>query len=92
MAAPLLSSVRAAARLLCTFTASDRELGVSELSRRLGLSKSTVHRLLTTLAAEHLIDETMLNVDPARERAGEIAGGVYTIGHTVTSPATPGIS
>ncbi len=26
-----------------------------------------------TLAAEHLIDETMLNVDPARERAGEIA-------------------
>ena len=26
-----------------------------------------------TLAAEHLIDETMMNVDPARERAGEIA-------------------
>src|SRR2546427_417836 len=60
MAAPLLSSVRAAARLLCTFTASDRELGVSELSRRLGLSKSTVHRLLTTLAAEHLIEPNPL--------------------------------
>jgi hypothetical protein len=26
-----------------------------------------------TLAAKHLIDETMLNVDPARERADEIA-------------------
>ena len=26
-----------------------------------------------TLAAKHLIDETMLNVDPTRERAGEIA-------------------
>jgi hypothetical protein len=26
-----------------------------------------------TLAAEHLIDETMLNVDPAQERACEIA-------------------
>jgi IclR family transcriptional regulator, KDG regulon repressor len=60
MAAPLLSSVRSAARLLCTFTASDRELGVSELSRRLGLSKSTVHRLLTTLAAEHLIEPNPL--------------------------------
>ena len=44
------------------------------------------------LAAEHLIDETMLNVDPARERAGEIADGVYTIRQAVTSPATPGTS
>jgi DNA-binding IclR family transcriptional regulator len=51
-----LSSVRNAARLLREFTAADRELGVSELARRLQLSKSTVHRLLTTLTAERLLE------------------------------------
>ena len=51
-----LSSVRNAARLLCAFTPADRDLGVSELAARLGLAKSTVHRILTTLAAEGLIE------------------------------------
>ena len=37
MAGRPLSSVQSAARVLCTFTAAERELGVSELSRRLGL-------------------------------------------------------
>jgi DNA-binding IclR family transcriptional regulator len=67
MADQLLSSVRAAARLLCTFTASERELGVSELARRLGLGKSTVHRLLATLAAEHLVE---MNPATGRYRLG----------------------
>lgn len=51
-----LSSVRNAARLLCAFTAADRDLGVSELAARLGLGKSTIHRLLSTLALEGLIE------------------------------------
>jgi DNA-binding IclR family transcriptional regulator len=51
-----LSSVRNAARLLCAFTPGDRDLGVSELADRLGLGKSTVHRLLSTLALEGLIE------------------------------------
>lgn len=51
-----LSSVRNAARLLCAFTPTDRDLGVSELTSRLGLGKSTVHRLLSTLALEGLIE------------------------------------
>jgi DNA-binding IclR family transcriptional regulator len=51
-----LSSVRNAARLLCAFTPADRDLGVSELAGRLGLGKSTVHRLLSTLALEGLIE------------------------------------
>lgn len=75
----LLSSVRSAARLLCTFSATDRELGVSELARRLGLGKSTVHRLLTTLAAEHLIE---LNPRTGRYRLGI---KLYELG-TVVSP------
>src|SRR5690349_20960235 len=51
-----LTSVRNAARLLKEFSHTDRELGVSELARRLGLATSTVHRLLATLAAERLLD------------------------------------
>jgi IclR family KDG regulon transcriptional repressor len=52
-----LSSVRNAARLLKVFLSRERELGVSELARRLDLGKSTVHRLLATLAIEGLIEQ-----------------------------------
>jgi DNA-binding IclR family transcriptional regulator len=52
-----LSSVRNAARLLCAFSPTETELGVGELARRLGLAKSTVFRLLTTLAEEHLVEK-----------------------------------
>jgi DNA-binding IclR family transcriptional regulator len=52
-----LSTVRNAARLLKVFRSRESGLGVSELARRLGLGKSTVHRLLTTLAAEGLIEQ-----------------------------------
>lgn len=52
----VLSSVRNAARLLSAFI-DERELGVSELARRLDLAKSTVHRLLTTLAEEGFIEQ-----------------------------------
>ena len=60
-----LTSVRNAARLLKEFSRTDRELGVSELSRRLGLATSTVHRLLATLAAERLLERA-----PAGYRLG----------------------
>jgi DNA-binding IclR family transcriptional regulator len=52
-----LSSVRNAARLLKVFLSREESLGVSELARRLQLAKSTVHRLLTTLATEGLIEQ-----------------------------------
>ena len=51
-----LSSVRNAARVLKEFSVADRELGVSELARRLGLATSTVHRLLATLTDERLLE------------------------------------
>lgn len=53
----ILSSVTNASRLLKQFSSRDRELGVSELARRLELGKSTVHRLLVTLTAEHLLEQ-----------------------------------
>jgi DNA-binding IclR family transcriptional regulator len=52
-----LSSVRNAARLLKEFGRGDRELGVTELSRRLGIGKSTAHRLLNTLTEERLLEQ-----------------------------------
>jgi DNA-binding IclR family transcriptional regulator len=52
-----LTSVRNAARLLKVFLSREESLGVSELARRLDLGKSTVHRLLTTLAIEGLIEQ-----------------------------------
>src|SRR5207245_7370045 len=49
-----LASVRNAARVLRAFSRAGQELGITELARQLGLSKSTVHRLVTTLTAERL--------------------------------------
>jgi IclR family acetate operon transcriptional repressor len=51
-----LSSVRNAARLLKEFSRTDRELGVTQLARRLGLATSTSHRLLATLCDEGLLE------------------------------------
>jgi IclR family KDG regulon transcriptional repressor len=52
-----LSTVRNAARLLKAFLTREESIGVSELSRRLGLGKSNVHRLLSTLVAEGLLEQ-----------------------------------
>lgn len=62
-----LSSVRNAARLLKEFSGTEPELGVTELATRLDLSKSTVHRILTTLAGENLIEQ---DPDSGRYRLG----------------------
>jgi DNA-binding IclR family transcriptional regulator len=58
-----VSSVRNAARILRSFSAAEPDLGVGELARRLGLAKSGVSRLLTTLASEGLVER-----DPATRR------------------------
>ncbi|MDN5748479.1 MAG: IclR family transcriptional regulator [Pseudonocardia sp.] len=52
-----LSTVRNAARLLKAFLTREESIGVSELARRLDLGKSNVHRLLTTLVAEGLVEQ-----------------------------------
>ena len=52
-----LGSVRNAVRVLKAFSSRRRDYGVTELARTLGLTTSTVHRLLRTLAAEHLVEQ-----------------------------------
>jgi DNA-binding IclR family transcriptional regulator len=52
-----LKSVASAVELLNAF-ADDEELGVSDVALRLGVAKSTAHRLLTTLAAGGLIEQS----------------------------------
>lgn len=52
-----LSSVHNALRILRVFTRENPEMGISELSVRLGLAKSTVFRLLRTLSEDHLVEK-----------------------------------
>lgn len=52
----LLSSVANAARLLREFGKGQQLLGVSDLARRLGIAKSTAHRIVHTLTAEGLLE------------------------------------
>ena len=44
--------------MISAFSYGEPVLGVSELSRRLGLGKSTVHRILTTLADDGFVERT----------------------------------
>lgn len=57
MAASTLNSVRNALLVLRELGASDGSLGVTELAKRMDLGKSTVHRLLTTLASEGFVQQ-----------------------------------
>ena len=73
----VLGSVSNAARLLKEFGRSDHELGVSELARRLGLGKSTTHRLLHTLTMERLVEQSPTSghyrlADTMRELGGAV--------------------
>src|SRR6266704_3424784 len=73
-----LASVRNAARVLRAFSRAGQELGITELSRQLGLGKSTVHRLVTTLAAERMLER---GSTPGRYRLGLV---LYELGSRVT--------
>ncbi|WP_420630225.1 IclR family transcriptional regulator [Candidatus Leptofilum sp.] len=62
-----IQSIQRAAAILRSFTEAEPELGVSELSRRLNLHKSTVSRMIATLQAEGLIDQ---NPESGKYRLG----------------------
>ena len=52
-----LSSVASAVALLKAFSEDEVELGISALAKRLGVAKSTAHRLAVTLVAEGLLEQ-----------------------------------
>jgi IclR family KDG regulon transcriptional repressor len=60
-------SVDKAIAILKEFSLAEPELGVSELARRLGLTKSTVHRLLASLLEGGLIEQ---DLDSRKYRLG----------------------
>ena len=61
-----LQSVLTALDVLDCFS-SDEELGISEVARRVGVAKSTAHRLLTTLCARGMAEQ---NPETGRYRLG----------------------
>jgi len=50
-----IQSIKRAVQILNSFTLKEDELGVTELSERLNLHKSTIHRILVTLEDESLV-------------------------------------
>ena len=64
--ATLVQSLSRGLNVLAQFTAQSRTLSLSELSRKTGLHKATVHRFVKTLESEGYL----VSVDP----------GCYTIG------------
>jgi DNA-binding IclR family transcriptional regulator len=62
-----LSSVTSALLVMKAFSAEEAEIGISSLAKRLGLAKSTVHRLAVTLAAEGFLEQ---NAETGRYRLG----------------------
>lgn len=75
-----LASVANAARMLKQFSSNERDLGVTELAQRLGLGKSTVHRLLTTLTEQRFIEQDPVS---GRYRLGIAA---FELGAAASSP------
>jgi DNA-binding IclR family transcriptional regulator len=52
-----LSSVANSLRLIRAFSEDHYEIGISDLAKRLGLAKSTVHRLASTLLDEGMLEQ-----------------------------------
>lgn len=57
----LLHSVKNAMRILRLFSMDELELGVTEIASRLGLSKSTAHRLISTLSKKGYLEKNEAN-------------------------------
>ena len=62
-----LSSVATSVRLLKAFSEEQVEIGISDLAKRLGVAKSTVHRLAVTLVADGMLER---NPDTGKYRLG----------------------
>ena len=83
-----LSSVSTAIQLLKSFSEEHEEWGISDLAKRLGVAKSTTHRLVTTLMAEGLLGQ-----NPSTGRY-HLSLGMFSLGalarrRLVSHEATP---
>jgi DNA-binding IclR family transcriptional regulator len=52
-----MKTARKTIQLLRQFTSQEPELGVSELARRLGMDRASVHRLLQAMVAENMVEQ-----------------------------------
>jgi len=50
-----IQSIKRAVQILSSFSLKEKELGITELSKKLNLHKSTIHRILVTLEDESLV-------------------------------------
>ncbi len=73
------SSLDNALRILNLFSMDEPELGITELADRMGIAKSTVHRLVTTLMSEGFIAR-----DP-QTHLYRLGTSVLALGHVVQS-------
>jgi len=55
-----IESIKRATQILKSFTANEKEFGVTELSKKLNLHKSTIHRILITLEDEGFLVKNKL--------------------------------
>src|SRR5882724_12814824 len=62
-----LSSLATSVRLHKAFSEEQVEIGISDLAKRLGVAKSTVHRLAVTLVADGMLEQ---NPDTGKYRLG----------------------
>jgi len=74
-----LSSVKNAVKILKSFSGSKPNLKVSQLATKLGLSKSTVSRILSTLAIEGFVQKN------PKDNSYQLGLAVLTLGGIVTS-------
>lgn len=85
-----LSSVANAARVLKEFGKGDTQLGVSHLGRRIGVPKSSVHRIVTTLVAEGLLEKVedtgLFRLTPTMRSIGYSAETTLALHQAATAP------
>jgi IclR family KDG regulon transcriptional repressor len=74
----LVPAVDRAAQILALIASSETSLGVSELSRKLKLNKSTTHDILTTLCHHHLLERD----EPTKTY--RLGYALSELGHTVS--------
>ena len=85
-----LSSVAAAARVLREFGKHSTQLGVTQLARRVGVGKSTAHRIIWTLVEEGLLEKVeetgLFRLTPTMRSLGASAETAQRLHEAATMP------